>query len=77
MTVTSRRQPANVSIRGDLLRKAKARKINLSKTLESSLEQILKEQDREAWIAENRAAIDEANRFVATHGVWSDGLRAF
>lgn len=77
MANTARKQPANVSIRGDLLRRAKARKINLSKTLEESLENILKSQDRQAWVEENRAAMDEANRFVDKHGVWSDDLRTF
>lgn len=74
---TARKQPANVSIRSDLLRQAKARKINLSKTLEQGLENILKSQDRQAWIEENRAAIAAANRFVAEHGLWSDSLRRF
>ncbi len=74
---TARKQPTNLSIRSDLLRQAKARKINLSKTLEESLEKILKAQDRQAWIEENRKAMDEANRFVAGHGLWSDGLRKF
>jgi antitoxin CcdA len=74
---TSRKQPANLSIRADLLRKAKARKINLSQTLENSLEKILQEQDRQAWVEENREAMEAANRFVAEHGLWSDDLRRF
>jgi antitoxin CcdA len=74
---TARKQPANLSIRADLLRKAKARKINLSQTLENSLEKILQEQDRQAWVEENREAMEAANRFVAEHGLWSDDLRRF
>lgn len=74
---TARKQPANLSIRSDLLQKAKARKINLSQTLEMSLEKILQEQDRQAWVEENREAMAAANRFVAEHGLWSDGLRRF
>ena len=77
MNNIARKQPTNVSVRGDLLRRAKARKINLSKTLEESLEHILNAQDRQAWIEENRAAMAEANRFVDRHGLWSDGLRTF
>lgn len=72
---TAHKQPANLSIRSDLLQKAKARKINLSQTLEKSLEKILQEQDRQAWVEENREAMAAANRFVAEHGLWSDGLR--
>jgi antitoxin CcdA len=74
---TARKQPTNLSIRADLLQKAKARKINLSQTLEKSLEKILQEQDRQAWVEENREAMEAANRFVAEHGLWSDGLRRF
>jgi antitoxin CcdA len=74
---TAKKQPANLSIRGDLLRQARARNINLSQTLEESLTKILKEQDRQAWLEENREAMEAANRFVAEHGLWSDGLRKF
>jgi antitoxin CcdA len=74
---TARKQPTNLSIRSDLLRQARAREINLSKTLEESLEKILRAQDRQAWVEDNREAIEAANRFVAEHGLWSDGLRKF
>ncbi|MCK4509067.1 MAG: type II toxin-antitoxin system CcdA family antitoxin [Desulfuromonadales bacterium] len=74
---TVRKQSANLSIRSDLLQRAKENKINLSQTLEEKLEKILKEQDRHAWLDENREAIDAANRFVTEHGLWSDRLRCF
>lgn len=77
MANTARKQPTNLSIRSDLLQKAKAREINLSQTLEQSLEKILQEQDRQAWVEENRKAMSAANRFIAEHGLWSDGLRRF
>jgi antitoxin CcdA len=77
MGTITRKQPANVSIRSDLLHRAKARKINLSKTLEESLENLLKDQDRQSWIEENREAIEAANRFIDKHGLWSDDLRPF
>jgi post-segregation antitoxin (ccd killing protein) len=28
-------------------------------------------------VEDNREAIEAANRFVAEHGLWSDGLRKF
>ena len=77
MAGTARKQSTNLSIRSDLLRQARDRKINLSKTLEESLERILREHDRQAWIEENREALEAANRYVAEHGLWSDGLRMF
>ena len=77
MSNAARKQAANLSIRADLLQQAKARHINLSQTLEERLEEILREQDRQAWLEANREAIEDSNRFVAVHGVWSDGLRRF
>jgi antitoxin CcdA len=77
MENTAKKLPANLSIRSDLLREAKERKINLSQTLEERLEEILREQNRQAWREENREAIKAANDFVARHGLWSDGLRRF
>ena len=74
---TARKQATNLSIRSDLLSKARARKINLSQTLEASLEEILKDIDRTTWIEENREAVAAANRFVDENGLWSDGLRLF
>ena len=74
---TVRKQATNLSIRSDLLEQARARRINLSQTLEDTLEKILKDHDRQAWVEENREAVAAANRFVAEHGLWSDGLRTF
>lgn len=74
---TARKQSANLSIRSDLLQRAKQNNINLSKTLEDRLEQLLKARDREEWLKENREAIDAANDFVENKGLWSDGLRQF
>ncbi len=72
-----RKQSANLSIRSDLLCRARQQNINLSQTLENSLEQILKARDREEWQKENQKAIDAANLYVECHGLWSDGLRQF
>ena len=74
---TARKQATNLSIRSDLLRQARGNQINLSQTLEEALERIFKDQDREAWIEENREAVMAANRFVEERGLWSDGLRKF
>lgn len=77
MRNVSRKQSANLSIRGDLLQRAKQNNINLSQTLEDRLEQILKDRDREAWLESNREAIEAANDYVARNGLWSDRLRQF
>lgn len=74
---TAAKKPANVSINGDLLQKAKALKINLSATLEAALIESIKAHQRELWKAENRNAIAAYNQLVEQHGVFSDGLRGF
>lgn len=73
----SPKKACNVSINEDLLRQAKELGINLSQTLEAGLEQRVREAKAKAWAEENKDAIAAYNRYVAEHGVWSDGLRPF
>lgn len=74
---TAGKRPANVSINGDLLQKAKALKINLSATLEAALIESIKTRQRELWKTENRKAIAAYNQLVEEHGVFGDGVRGF
>ena len=74
---TVRKQSANLSVRSDLLQRAKQQNINLSKTLEIRLEQLLQARDREEWLKENKEAIEATNFYVESNGLWSDGLRQF
>lgn len=74
---TAHKQSANLSIRSDLLQQAKKNKINLSKTLEDRLEELLKLRDKENWLKKNRGAIAAANDYLAKTGLWSDGMRQF
>jgi antitoxin CcdA len=67
----------NVSLDAALLEQARALDINLSATLEGRLRELVAERRRRRWLEENRAALDDANAFVASHGLWSDGLRQF
>lgn len=71
------KRPANLSINADLLAKARDLKINLSATLEQALVEVLRQRQREQWLAENQAAIDAYNQQVEAQGVFSDGLRSF
>lgn len=67
----------NLSLRRDLVRRAKTLGLNLSKVVEASLERVVRETERAAWDAENRQAIDAYNARVAEHGVFGDGWRKF
>jgi antitoxin CcdA len=71
------KRPANLSVNGDLLNKARELDINLSATFELALVAALREKQRAQWLAENRTAIDAYNDHVEKHGVFSDGLRSF
>ncbi len=74
---TGRKAPTNLSLRSDLVRKAKALNINLSELLEASLEQAIRQAEERAWLAANAEAIDTYNASVAQRGVFSDDWRRF
>ncbi|MCF8150062.1 MAG: type II toxin-antitoxin system CcdA family antitoxin [Burkholderiaceae bacterium] len=74
---TIAKKAANLTVRADLLEEARARKINLSQTLEVALTAELKRQREAEWLAQNKEAIEAYNREIAEHGLWSDGLRQF
>ena len=67
----------NVSLDAELLDQARELKINLSAVLEGRLRELVAELRRQRWLAENRAALADANAFLARHGLWSDGQRQF
>ena len=71
------KKPTNLSINGDLLRQAKALNINLSKTLEGRLSEIIREARSQQWRQENHAAIISYNHQIEKRGVFSDKLRSF
>jgi antitoxin CcdA len=71
------KKSTNLSINSDLLRKAKALHVNLSKALEQRLVEILLEEKRREWREENRDAIEAYNRRIEAGGVFSEGLRRF
>ncbi|MFA7096654.1 MAG: type II toxin-antitoxin system CcdA family antitoxin [Gammaproteobacteria bacterium] len=51
--------------------------MNLSQVLEQRLAELLRAAARQAWLDQNRAALEDYNRHVEQHGVFSDGLRRF
>jgi len=71
------KKAANLTVRADLLEEARARKINLSHTLEVALAAELKRQREAEWLEQNKAAIEAYNRHVEKHGLFSDRFRNF
>ena len=71
------KRPANLSVNGDLLNKAREMNINLSATLERALAATLREKQKAEWLTENKTAIEAYNQHVEQQSVFSDGLRSF
>jgi len=71
------KKAVNLRINQNLIDEAKALKINLSQTLETSLIEILREKKKEAWLNDNQDAIALYNKRITEKGVFSDGLRRF
>ena len=69
------KKSANLSINAELLLQAKQLNINLSQTLEQHLVEIVRQAQRDQWLADNKGALDEYNRRIESRGTFSDGLR--
>jgi antitoxin CcdA len=75
--VPPRKVPTNLSVRADLVRRARELKLNLSELLETGLEAAIREAEGRAWLSENRDAILEYTAQVEKRGVFSDDWRRF
>lgn len=71
------KKATNLSLNSDLLRQARSLKINLSSTLEQALIVHVKNAQREAWVKENKEAINALNELTEKHGLFSDSFREF
>ena len=71
------RRATNVSLPEDLVRRARTLGINLSQAAEHGLQLAIAEHESQAWLAENRCAIDSSNAFVDQHGLPLDEHRVF
>lgn len=74
---TVAKKAANLTVRADLLEEARARKINLSHTLEVALAAELKRQREAEWLEQNKEAIAAYNRLIEREGLLSDSYRNF
>jgi len=71
------KKATNVTINSDLLQKAKAYKINISKNFEAYLAEVVKKREEQRWLEENREAIDAFNERVEKVGLFGDTYRRF
>lgn len=73
----ARKTATNVSVRADLVKRARELGLNLSGLLESALESAIRTAEREAWEQDSAEAIDQYNAWVAKHGAFGDTWRKF
>ena len=71
------KKATNITINSDLLQKAKAYKINLSKSFEAHLAELVGQKQAECWLKQNKEAIEKQNERIERYGALSDGLRRF
>lgn len=72
-----RRKAVNLSVDADLLAEARRLELNLSRLLEERLADAVTEAGREAWIRENRSAIEDYNQRLEDRGSYGDGKHRF
>jgi len=71
------KKATNVSIRKDILAKARALDINLSATLENALLESIAIREKALWREKNREAVKAYNDDIKTHGLFSSYSRSF
>ncbi|WP_018233840.1 type II toxin-antitoxin system CcdA family antitoxin [Thioalkalivibrio thiocyanodenitrificans] len=66
------RKGANLSVNSDFPARARALNINLSRAFEERLAEVVRQAERERWVKENQAAIEDYNARVAESGNFGD-----
>jgi antitoxin CcdA len=51
--------------------------INHARKLEQHQAEVVRQTQREQWLAENKGSLDAYNRRIESRGTFSDGLRRF
>lgn len=72
-----RKVTIKLSLRRELVQRAKALGLDVSEAVDASLENIIRVAEREAWLRENKAAITAYNESIDRFGVFSDDWREF
>ncbi len=71
------RRPINLSIDSALIDEAKALDINMSRACEEGLREQIRAEKSARWLAENKAAFEASNAYVAEHGLPLERYRLF
>jgi antitoxin CcdA len=73
----ARKAPTNLSLRIDLVQRAKALDLNLSEVVERALEKAIVEAEQARWLAENEEAIEHYNSVIEKYGLFGEEFRQF
>ena len=76
-TAAEEKSPVNLRIRTSLKKKAKNLGVNLSQTLEKSLEDEISRREQLEWLEVNRQAIEAYNRRINERGPALTAYRSF
>jgi antitoxin CcdA len=71
------KRATNLSVNSDLLRQARELDINLSAAFEETLSALVVEKKQQAWLEQNKHAIEVYNQQVEANGVFGDTVRTF
>ena len=71
----TRKAATNLSLRVELVQRAKALGLNLSEVVESALERAIRDAEQARWLAENEAAIEHYNSVIEKYGLFGEEFR--
>lgn len=71
------KQRLNISVRGDLIDRARELGLNLSQFVEESLMRRIRLEEGRRWFEENREAIEHHRRRIERDGMWNRDLISF
>jgi antitoxin CcdA len=71
------RKPTSIALDAALVAEAQALRIDLSRACEHGISNAMQRAKDERWKAENREALEYANRFVEEHGLPLARFRKF
>ncbi len=75
--MTQTRKPTNLSLDSQLLARAKALNVNLSRAAEEGIRKAVRQTQEEIWKSANIAALESSNEYVEKHGLPLSVLRQF
>jgi antitoxin CcdA len=71
------RAPLNLSLRTDVVARAKKLKLNISEIADAALEVAVRKAEHQRWLDENKEAFEYYNKWVEEHGIFGEEWRQF